>query len=151
MTRLARDQQKKLADDAKLVRIWKQWHADELADAIAGAHGAIIAELMAQLDRLELSSAATLLAFMQRADWSSVSYATRLIALHEINQAVARLRECNGLPPIDDPLPGQPDNVFRRVKAALFPNSPASDRPAPALSGQTSVLGCDVTAAAQTE
>ena len=77
------------------------------------------------LDQLELNSAAALLNFMQRADWSSVDYDVRLTALHQINRSICRLRARNGLPEIDDPLPGQPDNAFRRIKALLFPNSPA--------------------------
>ena len=52
MKRLARDQQKKLADDARLARAWRQWHAEELAEARNGPHGAIVAELTTVLDRL---------------------------------------------------------------------------------------------------
>ena len=72
--RLPRNQEKELADQARLVREWKAWHAEQLADALAGAHRATIAELMMLLDQLELSSAAVLLDYMQRSDWSSVSY-----------------------------------------------------------------------------
>ena len=52
--RLPRDQEKELADQARLVREWKAWHAEQLADALAGAHRATIAELMMLLDRLEV-------------------------------------------------------------------------------------------------
>ena len=103
--RLPRNQEKELADQARLVREWKAWHAEQLADALAGAHGATIAELMMLLDQLELSSAAVLLDYMQRSDWSSVSYEVRLTALHQVNQSITRLRERNGMPGIDDPLP----------------------------------------------
>jgi hypothetical protein len=128
MKRLPRDQEKGLADQARLMRVWKAWHAEQLDDALAGAHGATIAKLMTVLDRLELDSAAALLDFMRRNDWSSVSYDVRLTVLHQINQTIARLRERHGMAPIDDPLPGQPDNVFRRIKQMLFTPSPASDR-----------------------
>jgi hypothetical protein len=119
--KLARDQQKKLNDDARLLRAWKHWHREQLDAALASAHGAAIAELMALLDRLTLSSAAALLACMQRIDWDTVSYDVRFTVLHQINQTIMRLRERNGLAAIDDPLPGQPDNVFRRIKEQLFP------------------------------
>jgi hypothetical protein len=125
MKRLPRDQQKELADQARLLRVWKAWHQERLDDALAGTHGATIAELMTLLDRLELNSAAALLDFMQRSDCSSVSYDTRLTVLHQINQAIERVRERNGLPAIDDPLPGQPDNAYRRIKHLLFTPSPA--------------------------
>jgi hypothetical protein len=120
MKRLPRDQQKELADNARLLRAWKKFHREELEEALAGPHGATIAELLTLLDRLELSSAAVLLNFIQCNDWSSVSYDTRLVVLHQINARITRMRERNGLPPIDDPLPGQPDNVFRRIKQMLF-------------------------------
>ena len=112
MKRLPRDQEKKLADDAHLLRAWRKWHAEQLEEALAGAHGAMSPSSMTLLDQLELNSAATLLDFMQRTDWSSVSYDVRLTALHQINESICRLRERHGLPPIDDPLPGQPDNAF---------------------------------------
>jgi hypothetical protein len=44
-----------------------------------------------------------------------------LIVLHEINAAITRLRERNGLTPIDDALPGERPNVFILVKEALLP------------------------------
>jgi hypothetical protein len=88
---------------------------------------AVVAQLMWLHGRLELNpdSAAALINFMRRTDWSSVSYAVRLILLHEGNQMIVRLRERAGLPPLDDPLPGQPDNVFRRVQQMLIaPSNP---------------------------
>src|SRR6266436_3544476 len=65
MKRLPRDQQKELADNARLLRAWKKFHREELEEALAGPHGATIAELLTLLDRLELSSAAVLLNFIQ--------------------------------------------------------------------------------------
>jgi hypothetical protein len=151
MKRLPRDQQKELADQARLTRAWKARHREQLEEALAGAHGAQISELMALLDRLELSSAAALLAFIRRSDWSSVSYDTRLVVLHEINDRITRMRERHGLPPFDDPLPGQPDNVFRIVQSILAP-SPAQERRLPSSEVATAErIGRDVTAAAQTK
>jgi hypothetical protein len=121
---LSKDQ--KLAETGKLTRAYKQWQREQLAEALAGAHGAVVAELMTLLDRLEVNSAATLLNAVQRTAWSEVSYDTRLTVLHQINATISRVRERNGLPAIDDPLPGQPDNVFRRIKHILFPSSPAN-------------------------
>jgi hypothetical protein len=46
---------------------------------------------------------------------------------NKINTSITRMRERHGLPPFDDPLPGQPDNVFRIVRSILAP-SPAHDR-----------------------
>jgi hypothetical protein len=121
-----RTKDEKLAETRKLSRAYKQWHREQLADALASVHGATVAELMVLLDRLELSSAAALLACVQRTDWSTVSYDVRFTVLHQINQTIARLRERNGLPAIDDPLPGQPDNVFRRIKQMVFAAPPGA-------------------------
>ena len=102
MKRPPRDQQKELADQAQLMRAWRAWHAEQLDEALAGLHGAMVAELMTLLDRHELNSAAALRACVQRMDWSTVSYDVRLTALHQINQTIIRLRERSGLAGIDD-------------------------------------------------
>ena len=85
MKRPPRDQQKELADQAQLMRAWRAWHAEQLDEALAGLHGAMVAELMTLLDRHELNSAAALRACVQRMDWSTVSYDVRLTALHQSN------------------------------------------------------------------
>src|SRR5260370_25477518 len=101
MKRLPRDQQKELADNARLLRAWKKFHREELEEALAGPHGATIAELLTLLDQLELSSAAVLLNFIQRNDWSSVSYDTRLAVLPQINTPITRMTGPHGLAPFD--------------------------------------------------
>jgi hypothetical protein len=122
--KLTKDQ--KLVENQKLSRAYKQWQREQLDAALASAQGATVAELVTLLDQLELNSAATLLACVQRTDWSAVSYDVRFTVLHQINQTITRLRERNGMPAIDDSLPGQPDNVFRRIKQMLFAAPPGA-------------------------
>ena len=43
----------------------------------------------------------------------------RAAALSLINNRVMRIREMGGMPPIDDPLWDEPDDVFRLCRAAL--------------------------------
>jgi hypothetical protein len=126
MKRLARDQQKKLADDAKLAKAWRAWHAEELKEARNGPHGVIVAELMGVLDRLTTSSAPALLACFERPDWNVVSYDVRLTILHQLNTAITRLHEQQGMPPFDDGVPGERDNVFRRIKTLMFAAPPGA-------------------------
>jgi hypothetical protein len=121
---LTKDQ--KLVETEKLSRAYLRWQREQLAEALAGAHGAIVAELMALLDRLELNSAATLLDAVRRTDWSEINYNTRLTVLHQINATITRVRERNGMPAIDDPMPGERDSLFRRIKHLLFIPSPAN-------------------------
>jgi hypothetical protein len=126
MKRLTRDQQKKLQDDAKLAKAWRAWHAEELKEARDGPNGAIVNELMAVLDQLTSHSASALLACFERPDWSVVSYDVRLTLLHELNIAVTRLRERQGMSPFDDGVPGERNNIFRRIKALMFAALPGA-------------------------
>jgi len=116
-------EQKKLADDARLLRWWKAWHREQLEQALDGMHGDIMRGLMAQLK--DLRSARALVDFISARDWSRVDANTRMIALHEISCAIAALRSKSGLPFVDDPLPGQPDNAFQIIKS-LFNSFPQS-------------------------
>ena len=127
MKHLSRDQQKKLADDARLLRAWKKWHREQLEEALVGVHGDVLVQLMIQLKNLR--EARELLRFIEAQDWTAIEAETRHIALHEVNVAVMRLRQRNGMAAIDDPLPGQPgqpDNVFRRIKQMLFVAPPGA-------------------------
>jgi hypothetical protein len=146
--RLGKDE--KLAETRQLTRAYVRWQREQLSAALAGAHGAMIAELLILLDQLEMSSAAMLLDFMQRSDWNAVDYNTRFAILHEINQAIERMRTRHGLPPIDDPLPPK-QNVFLCIKHMLFPPSPAKAGSSPSEVATQSVPGCDVTTAASTK
>lgn len=119
MKRLPRDQQKKLANDARLLRAWKAWHREQLEEALAGMHRDVLEQLMLQLKHLR--EVRELLRFIEAQDWNVVDADTRLIALHEINAAITELRERNGLAPIDDALPGERPNVFVHIKDQLFP------------------------------
>jgi hypothetical protein len=138
---------KELQDSARLLRAWKKFHREELEEALAGPHGPMIERLMFILSTLSRDSAPLLLGYVRGVDWSSVNYETRLTVLHEINNYITRMRERHGLPPIDDPLPGQPDTVFRIVRAILSPSPAHVCRPSPSV-GQQSAPGRSVTATA---
>jgi hypothetical protein len=114
----------KLAETRKLTRAYLAWHREQLEEALIGVHGDVLVQLMIQLKNLR--EARGLLNFIEAQDWASIDAETRLIALHEINVAIARLRERNGMAPIDDPLPGQPENLFRRIKQTLFAAPPGA-------------------------
>jgi hypothetical protein len=122
--RTAKEQE--LNDRATLLRAWRRWRREQLEDALAGMHGAVLEGLMTQLK--DLRSARELVDFIAAQDWTAVDYDTRLTALHEINDAIAALREHSGLTPIDDPLPGQPENAFRIIKAIMSSFPPNTGR-----------------------
>jgi hypothetical protein len=113
MKRSRTAQEKKLADDARLMKWWRAWHAEQLEEALAGVHRDVLQRVMAQLKNLK--SARELINAVATEDWSTVDADTRLVVLHELNTAIAALREKSGMPPIDDPLPGEHD--IRIIKA----------------------------------
>jgi hypothetical protein len=59
-----------------------------------------------------------LLEFVRAQDWQRIDYDTRLIALHEVNTAITKLRERNGMPPFNDILDGRA-NVFQTIRAII--------------------------------
>ena len=126
MTRRPTKEQKKLADDAYLLHDWKNWHREQLEEALAGVHGAVMARLMAQLEHLQCARA--LVDEMAAIDWSTVDAETRLIALHEISAAICKLRERLGQEPIDDALPREPLRAHQLIKQIItkFP-APAGE------------------------
>jgi hypothetical protein len=89
----------KLAESQKLSRAYRQWHREQLADALAGAHGARVGELMSLLDRLELNSAATLLACVQRTDWSTCRLASTISKREDIGPHERRMRSIRAARP----------------------------------------------------
>jgi hypothetical protein len=131
------ERERELADNACLLRWWNAWHREQLEQALDGMHGDIMRGLMAQLK--DLRSARALVDFISARDWSRVDANTRMIALHEINNAIAKLRESQGAPFVDDPLPGQPDNAFRIIKN-LFNSFPSRAGERAAASGKSEIV-----------
>jgi len=112
---------KELADNARLRRAWHRWHREQLEEALQGLHHDVLKRLMAELKHLR--AAREFLRFIETQDWAAIDADTRLIALHEINAAITKLRERNGLTPIDDPLPGERADAFLLIKEKLFPHT----------------------------
>ena len=111
--------EKELQDNAHLLRQWKVWHREQLDEALACPCGDKIAALMDMLRHLAMGSSQALIDYVRTVDWNGVDYEHKLTILHEINSAITKLRERHELEPIDDPLPHQPDNVYRVLKSIL--------------------------------
>jgi hypothetical protein len=106
--------EKELADNAYLLRTWKRWHREQLEAALAGLHRDVMGRLMVKLK--DLRSARELVVAIEAEDWTAVDADTRLIALHQINSAITKLREKQNLAPIDDALPGEPLRAFQLIR-----------------------------------
>lgn len=121
-----RTKEKELADNARLLRAWRDWHREQLEEALAGVHGAVLERLMNYLK--DLHAARELVDFIAAQNWAAADSNTRLIALHEINKAITR--EERGLPPISDSIPwtGEKPTAFeiiRNMISAQAENAPA--------------------------
>jgi len=128
MKRQRTAQEKKLADDARLMRAWRAFHREEREAALAGPYAVTLAELFRMFANLVHVQPAQLVGFIGAIDWAAIDYQTRLTVLHELNTAITAFREKRGLEPIDDNLPGDPDTPFRTIKAILFPSNEGAHR-----------------------
>jgi hypothetical protein len=115
------EKDQKLADDARLLRAWRKWHREQLEQVLAGPHAVIAVQVVEFLKKMSPASASALLELMRSQCWASVDADTRFVLLHEINDAITRMRERNAMPPIDDPLPHARMSVFQTIKHILFP------------------------------
>ena len=113
--------EKKLADDARLMRAWRAFHREEREAALAGPYAVTLAELFRMFANLVHVQPAQLVGFIGAIDWAAIDYQTRLVVLHEINNAITAFRVERDLEPIDDSLPNEPESPFRLIKAILFP------------------------------
>src|SRR5262249_3184659 len=116
---LSDKQQKKLADDARLLKAWKKFHREEREVVLAGPHAAVLNELFRAFANIECVKPVQLVGFIGAVDWAAIDYQTRLTILHEVNSAITKFREKRGLDPIDDPLEGMPRNAFQIIRGII--------------------------------
>ena len=112
-------------DQVADLRAWRRHRRERLEEALTGVHRDALERLLAQLKGLQ--AARELVAFIADQDWSVVDADTRAIALHQINAAIMALRERQGLAPIDNALPNESSNAFRKI--IEFP-APSQEGPA---------------------
>jgi hypothetical protein len=126
------EKDKKLADDERLLRAWRNWHRERLDEAMAGPHGVVVVQVVEFLKTMSPASANALLALMRSQVWADVDADTRFELLHLINSTITRLREKNGMPPIDDPLPDSRRTCSCWSRNICFPQGRATPEAFPA-------------------
>ena len=133
--------EKELADQARLTRAWRNWHREEREAVLAGPYARTLAELFRMFANLKHVTPAQLIGFVGAIDWGSIDHQTRLTVLHEVNTAITKFRERQGLDSISDPLPGAPPNAFQIIRAIITTNSRnnAGERQDPATAMQNRV------------
>jgi hypothetical protein len=125
------ERERERAGDAKMFRAWKKFHREEKAAVLGGPHGQTLFELFRMFSNIECVKPAQLVGFIGAIDWASIDYGARLTVLHEVNAAITRHRQRQGIAPIDDPLPGAPENAFRIIRKII------TESPAPSQEGPT--------------
>jgi hypothetical protein len=123
--------EKEIEDANRLLRAWKNFHAEEKAAVLAGPYAVTRAELFRMFANLKHVQPAQLIGFIGAIDWAAIDYQTRLVVLHEINAAITRFREANGQESIDDALWHEPPRAFQLIRGIVMNQFPASaERPA---------------------
>ena len=132
MQRRSTAQEKKLADNERLLRRWKVWRREQREAVLAGPHGVVLGELLRMIKNLEHIQPGQLIGFVGSINWVAIDADTKLVTLHELNAAITRFRDKRGLEPIDDTVEDEPP--FRTIKAILFPSSRAPTGAQPGMS-----------------
>jgi len=93
------ERERELANQARLTRAWKKFHREEREAVLAGPYARTLAELFRMFANLKHVQPAQLIGFISAIDWAAIDYPTRLVVLHEINNAITAFREKCGLEP----------------------------------------------------
>jgi len=121
--RKSEKEQKKLDDDARLLCWWIAWHQEQRDLVLSGPHARTLAELFRAFAAIKHVKPAQLVGFIDAIDWSAIDYQTKLTVLHEVNTAITKFRDRQGLDPISDPLAGAPPNAFQIIREIITTNS----------------------------
>jgi hypothetical protein len=119
MTKRKSAKQEQLEENSHLLRQWKRWHAEQRDAALRGPHGRLVGQLLEILRSLTLADGGRLVRFCRAQDWDSVDSNTRFICVHEVNEAITRLRVKAGLPPFDDCFPPERATAFSIIKRII--------------------------------
>lgn len=112
--------EKRLHERNRLSAHYRREDARRVAEALASPLGRRLANLLAGFDQLTIDDADRLIETVAAQDWLLQADADfRHLALHLIDARIARIRRAAGLPELDDPLPGEPDNAFLILKRLL--------------------------------
>lgn len=113
-------EEKKLRDQQKLHRQWKNWHKEKAQALLDGPYGKDIKGIKLFVDTMTLSSSAALVSLVERAAWLlNAPVEVRQGVLTLINHSIVSLRERNGMDPFDDALPHEPPTAFQQIREIL--------------------------------
>jgi hypothetical protein len=115
-----RGAEKAVAENDAQFRRYKRLQAAEREKLLAGPHGKDVSALILALKYLTPDSAPNLFRVLEYFAWFEAADAdAKQQILSLIDEAICRMRVQNGLPPIDDSLPGEEPTVFEICRANL--------------------------------
>ena len=107
-TREQKRKAKQLIERDYLFEQWQKWHKKRKAELLAGEWARPAQKLIDFLERMDFNSADELIELMR--PWRHADDDTRFLVQSIVGHAIIYLRESNGLPPFDDPLPFSMDD-----------------------------------------
>ena len=111
--------EKRQREQGQMHAVWRHHRAEQL-EQLRAAHGEHVDNLLAVLRAAKLAHAASIINHIEGAEWlRSAGADTRYTALNLIADAIAALREKNGLPPFDDSLWGEFPTAFEAIRELL--------------------------------
>jgi hypothetical protein len=108
-----------LAERDKQFAQWRTWRQERCAALLEGPHADAARSLLAQLNQLTMADSEHLINCVRSGPWVTADATVRQTLLAIIDNTIIELRERNGLPPFDDPLPGEPPNAFLTLRELL--------------------------------
>jgi hypothetical protein len=116
-----RGAEKEIAENNALLRRYMRYKMAELKLLLDGECGSEVRELRSLLRELTPASGKRLLQFMEDHGWfQNLDQGARYAILDLIDTAIIRMRIRNGLPPMDDSLPGEPPTIFEICRSNLI-------------------------------
>jgi hypothetical protein len=116
-----RGAEKEIAENNALLRRYLRHKMTELKMLLDGECGSEVRELRSLLRELTPASGPRLLQFLEDHGWfQNLDRGARYAILDLIDAAIIRTRIRNGLPPMDDSLPGEPPTIFELCRSGLI-------------------------------
>jgi hypothetical protein len=110
-----------LANRDQQFALWRKWRRERSEALFAGPYADAARDLLNLLDHLSLEDGERLVVGVRAGPWAAADADTRFLILAAIDNALAGVRERNGLPPFDDSLPwsDEPLSAFLMLREVL--------------------------------
>jgi hypothetical protein len=108
-------------EKSELLAGFKRAKKAEHQALLASEHGAAYGRMMAIVKRLP-GSAVELVEHLRKGWVLALSAQQKFVVLSMIDARIIRVREMDGRPPFDDPMPGEPDNLFIICRKIILGN-----------------------------